>query len=308
MGAAPGAPDFPHRPGLDRGAGWGLVALATLLAITAAWWALALWPLPAEAPEWMARARAACFGKSAGGLPDGGGWALLIGQPLGMLMFLFAVWGGAVTRGLEALRQAWLGRVVLAVTALLLLAGSAAAAVRVASGRGGGLDAAGGDNAGGPLVEMNEKAPALNLVDQAGQAIGVEQFEGEAVLVSFVFAHCATVCPLLVKDLLTARSRVDGPPPPVVLVTLDPWRDTPSRLPSIAQAWQLPDGVHLLSGDVEAVEGVLNRWKIPRVRNQANGEVIHPSVVYVVAPNGRLAYMSDGAIEGVVQAVDRVRR
>lgn len=308
MGAMAGTSHPAPGRGLDRGAGWGLAALAGLLAITAAWWALALWPLPAEAPEWMARARAACFGKSAGGLPDGGGWALLIGQPLGMLVFLFAVWGGAVTRGLEALRQAWLGRVVLAMTALMLLAGSAAAAVRVAAGRNAGFDAAGGRDPSGPLVEMNEKAPALNLVDQAGRTIGIEQLQGQTVLVSFVFAHCATVCPRLVKDLLTARSRVTGPPPPVILVTLDPWRDTPARLPAIAQAWLLPEGVHVVSGEVAAVEEVLNRWKIPRVRNQANGEVIHPSVVYVVAPNGRLAYMSDGAIDRVVQAVDRVRR
>ena len=34
-----------------------LVALAAILVITLLWWGLALWPLPADAPPWIARAR-----------------------------------------------------------------------------------------------------------------------------------------------------------------------------------------------------------------------------------------------------------
>jgi len=296
----------PAHPLPLRGTGWALGALAAILAVTAGWWALALWPLPAEAPEWLARARAACFGSTDSGLPDAGGWALLVGQPLGMLVFLFAAWGGAVTRGLEGLRHRRAGRVALAATGLLLLAGSAAAASRVASARGSGFDPAGGG--AGPLVELDEAAPALGLVDQHGATITVEQFRGRPLLVTFAFAHCETVCPLLVRDALAARAQAGDDPPALVVVTLDPWRDTPARLPAIAEAWQLPEGVHLLSGEVEQVEQVLNRWKIPRVRNQVNGDVIHPSVVYAVAPNGRLAYLADGTLERTVDAVRRLQR
>lgn len=291
-----------------RGSGWAIAALLGVVGVTAAWWALALWPLPAEAPEWMARARAACFGSTVSGLPNGGGWALLIGQPLGMLIFLFAVWGGAVTHSLEALRRGWAGRMALATVALLLLVGSAAAATRVASAKGTIFDPNAGTAAPGPLVEMSEDAPALNLVNQAGAQLTIEQFRGEVLLVTFAFAHCETVCPLLVHDVLAARAQMAAPLPPLVIVTLDPWRDTPNRLPAIAEAWQLPEGVHVVSGEVEAVEQVLNRWKIPRVRSTTNGDVIHPSVAYVVTPNGRIAYMTDGTTERVVQGVAAVRR
>ena len=44
------------RPGL------ALLTLVAIIAITAAWWALALWPVGASAPEWLARTRSACFG------------------------------------------------------------------------------------------------------------------------------------------------------------------------------------------------------------------------------------------------------
>ncbi len=272
--------------------------------ITAGWWALALWPLPTETPEWVLRARSACFGSTVSGLPDAGGWALLLGQPAGMLIFLFAVWGGAVTRGLEALRHRWAGRLVLAGVALVLLTGTVAAAPRVASAQGASFDPQGGDRAG-PLLELKGDAPELGLVNQQGERVTIGQFRGAPLLVSFAFAHCTTACPLLVKDMLAARRELGGAVPAVV-VTLDPWRDTPSRLPSIAAAWQLPEGVHLLSGTVEEVEFVLDRWKIPRIRNQSTGEVIHPSVTYIVAPNGRLAYLADGSVERVVQALERV--
>lgn len=300
------ARERPPPGGLDGGTGWALAALAGILAITVAWWALALWPLPDETPEWVVRARAACFGDTVSGLPHAGGWALLIGQPAGMLIFLFAAWGGAVTRGLEALRHRWVGRLALAAVTVVLLSGTLAAATRVASARGATFDPRASADRPGPLVEVQGEAAEFGLVNQHGERVSIEQFHGQVLLVTFAFAHCATVCPLLVKDLLVARDQLGGDLPAVV-VTLDPWRDTPSRLPAIAAAWQLPDGVHVLSGTVAEVEFALDRWKIPRVRNGSTGEVIHPSVTYIVAPNGRLAYMADGSVERVVQAVGRVR-
>lgn len=295
----------PPAGGPDRGAALAVAALGGILVITAAWWALALWPLPAETPEWVLRARAACFGSTASGLPNAGGWALLVGQPLGMLVFLFAVWGESVIRGLEAVRRGWMGRLALGAAAVALLVGTLAAATRVAGAGGEAFDPRGGG--GAPLMEVKGEAPGLDLVDQHGTRITTDRFVGRPVLVTFAFAHCETVCPLLVKDLLQARTALGGEVAAVV-VTLDPWRDTPSRLPAIATAWALPDDVHLLSGTVPEVEFVLDRWKIPRIRNQSDGEVIHPAVTYVVAPNGQLAYLTDGSVERVVEAAERVMR
>ena len=43
--------------GIDRRGAAGLVALAVLVIVSAAWWALALWPTANETPEWLVRAR-----------------------------------------------------------------------------------------------------------------------------------------------------------------------------------------------------------------------------------------------------------
>src|SRR3990172_6306176 len=50
-----------------------LGALGFILAVTAAWWALALWPLPDAAPAWLVRTRAVCFGALRDTLPSAAG-------------------------------------------------------------------------------------------------------------------------------------------------------------------------------------------------------------------------------------------
>ena len=153
------------------------------------------------------------------------------------------------------------------------------------------------------LTRVNDAAPALSLVDQSGREMTLESFRGRPVLVTFAFAHCETVCPLIVADVLAARRGIDGVPPAVLIVTLDPWRDTPSRLPSIAEAWGLPGDAHVLSGPPDDVERTLNAWRVPRTRNQKTGDIVHPSIVYVIAADGRIAYVVNGGADTISAAV-----
>ena len=120
------------------------------------------------------------------------------------------------------------------------------------------------------------------------------------MLVTFAYAHCETVCPVLVNEVLGARDKLE-PKPVVLIVTLDPWRDTPSRLTTIATQWGATGDVHVLSGETEQVERVLNAWRVPRARNERTGDVSHPSVVYVIGADGRIAYVVSGS-EPVIRA------
>jgi len=276
-----------------------LLALYILLGTTAAWWALALWPMPG-APAWVARTRALCFGTTPDGLPSAGGWILLIGQPLGMFGVLLTVWGADVREALTRLRRHPAGRALLAATVVLLLAGGALALGRVRTAGGEPFDPTAG---GAPLVRFDDPAPALSLLDQHGDTVTLASFHDRPVLVTFAYAHCETVCPLVVHEVLEAQRAAAGPRPAVVVVTLDPWRDTPARLPAIAAAWELGEGARVLSGDVRDVEQVLSAWRIPRVRNEVTGDLSHPAVVYVVSPSGRLVYALSGGVAAITEAL-----
>jgi protein SCO1/2 len=280
-----------------------LSALAVIIAITASWWALALWPA-ADAPAWLVLTRETCFGTAATGLPDAGGWMALTGQPLGMLLVLFAGWGQDVKSGLRAAMRRVSGQLAVGAAAALLIAGVLGVVVRVRVADARPFATSSTEAVAGQLNRLNDAPKPLSLVDQSGRTVTLEQFRGRPVLVTFAYAHCETVCPVLVNEVLSARDALTSPKPVVLIVTLDPWRDTPSRLGAMAERWGASGDVHVLSGAPDSVERVLNAWRVPRARNERTGDVSHPSVVYVIGADGKIAYVLSGSRPVIRAAVE----
>jgi protein SCO1/2 len=278
-----------RRVGAAGSGGAALAALAVILLVTAAWWALALWPAEASARSaWLERARAVCFGVGRDGLPDAGGWALLVGEPLGMIAVLVAVWGDRLRLGLRSLAASAAGRGVLTAVALSVMLGIAAVVGRVRAS----APAASAETSA--LRRIDRPAPQLRLVDQHGDSVGLAEFRGRPVMVGFAYGHCETVCPTVVRNMLDARARARAAAPAILLVTLDPWRDTPRRLASLAAAWRLSDDARVLSGEVESVNRAIDAWGVMRSRDARTGELVHAPDVFLVDREGRLAYRVSG--------------
>lgn len=258
-------------------------AVLLILVITAAWWALALWPLPAEAPAWIEQARLMCFGASRDTLPSAAGWLLLAGEPLAMLSLLAIVWPTA-------------RRPALAAGAVAVMAGSAAVALRVTAAQGLPFD----PNAAAPALRLEHHAAPFALVDQRGDTVTLEQFRGRPLIVAFAYAHCATVCPVIVAEAKAAHQALPGST--LVIITLDPWRDTPSRLPAIAASWQLGEHQHVLSGPAGVVEAVIRAWRYPVARDTTTGEVTHATYAHVVAGDGGL-WQVTGRADAIIALV-----
>ncbi len=289
----------------DAGGRVAVAALGAILAVTAAWFALALWPTSGATPDWVARTREVCFRPGDNGLPDAGGWLTLTGPPISLLLVLGFGWGGALRSGLGALAGRTAGRAGLAAVVVLSLVGLGAVGIRVAGATSGTLVAselAEPAQRSAPPVPLDRPAPALELVDQRGELRSLASLEGKTVLVTFAFGHCQSICPAVVREVLAARRRIaeTGSPAAALIVTLDPWRDTPSRLPYLAKSWGLDDDSWVLGGEVESVERTLDAWGVARSRDLSNGDLIHPWLVYVVDPAGRLVYASSGTADELV--------
>lgn len=269
--------------------GVSLAAFGAIAAISAAWWALALWPAGANAPEWLARTRAACFGAARGGLPDAGGWILLVGEPAGMAAMLWLMYGRALRDDVRWVRARPVARAVtgLFVAAMLLIVGLTGERVVRAWARFGPPPAA---TQG--AVRLALSAPNVPLVDQYGRLVSIADLS-KTVIVTFAYGHCTTVCPLTVAALREARNarRMQMP---LVVVTVDPWRDTPDRLPTIARSWSLSADDLVLSGSVADVTRVLDAFGIGRRRDDVNGEVEHAASALLVRPGGRVTWRIDG--------------
>jgi protein SCO1/2 len=276
--------------------GAAAAALGVIILVTVAWWALALWPA-AAAPQWLSRTRLACFGAEPGGLPDAGGWVLLVGEPLGMLGVLVAVWGGALRRDLRALSASVGGKAIFGITLAGLAWGALAAAMAVKRVRAASSVFAVNDTGVSSPVPVD--VPPLVLIDQHGQRFDLATLKGKPVLVTFAFAHCETMCPTLVRAVQRVRRDAGRNDVPIVIVTVDPWRDVPSRLANIAAAWELRPGDRVLSGLVGEVNAALDAWGVARNRNAGTGDVVHTMVVVLVDEAGRRGLRVDGGPDGL---------
>ena len=281
-----------------------IAALTFVLLVSAAWWAMALWPMPGGAPAWLETARAVCFGAAHDGLPSGGGWILLIGEPLGMLGAVWLLWRHSLASAFRRMARSSGGRATFAAAVLLLLAGVAAAGIRVqaavAATSGMHLPSPGE----GEIARLDRPAPPLRLIDQHGATLSLDRFRGRPILVTFAFGHCETVCPLLVTDALAAQRARPGDPPGVVVVSMDPWRDSPARLPSIAAAWGLGEDAFVVSGGVEAVGEVLEDWEVAWSRDPRTGDIAHAPLTYVLDRTGRVAYVTSGQAAHLVSLLE----
>ncbi|HEX9565136.1 MAG TPA: SCO family protein [Gemmatimonadaceae bacterium] len=143
------------------------------------------------------------------------------------------------------------------------------------------------------------------LTDQHGRLTTFADFRGRAVLLTFAFGHCSTVCPVVANALRIARDEAKRSDVPIVVITLDPWRDTPDRLRTIAEGWGFGAADRVLSGDVTDVARVLDALGIGRQRDARTGDVTHGQTVLGVNAQGRITWRADGGWSGVEQFLRR---
>lgn len=282
-----------------------VASLGVILLVSAAWWTLALWPTTAATPDWILRTREVCFGSTASGLPHAGGWLLLIGEPIGLLAILMIVWGTELRTGLRRLHATFSGKLVSASVVMGLVVGLVAAGQRVAEARSGAPQpfAVNGDLP----ARRADGAPALRLVDQTGAVTDLSAYRGQWVLLTFAFGHCDDICPVIVQRTLESRRKAGATTVPLLVVTLDPWRDTPERLPTIATSWGIGGNDRVLSGVVDDVNVTLDAWNIARQRDSTTGDIAHGSVVVVLDPDGAIAWRLDGLNNRLFEALQLVQ-
>ena len=145
--------------------------------------------------------------------------------------------------------------------------------------------------------------PDATLVDQDGQPFALGDLRGSPAVVGAVYSRCSTACPMALAELtailgaLTPEERLELH---VVMITLDPWNDTPARLHEMAAGHGLSaPSARFLTGDVQQVEGVLDSLGFERRRDPATGLIEHEAVFVLVGADGRVAgrYASGGASE-----------
>lgn len=141
--------------------------------------------------------------------------------------------------------------------------------------------------------------PEFSLLDQDGNAIDRSVFAGQWDLVFFGFTHCPDICPATLQILATAKSELAGerdlPSPRIVLVSVDPERDTPA---AIGQYVDYFGNNNLgITGALEEIETLTTALGIYFRKQPAEGDnyvVDHSAAVLVIDPDGRFSALFGG--------------
>lgn len=128
------------------------------------------------------------------------------------------------------------------------------------------------------------------LVDQHGALTALDVHRGHPVILSMFYASCPTACPMLIEDvraLERSLSEAEREDLRVVLVSLDPERDTPEMLAEVVVRHGVDDARWtLVRPGVEDVRAIAAALGI-RYRATSNGEMNHTSLLTLLDVNGR---------------------
>lgn len=152
-----------------------------------------------------------------------------------------------------------------------------------------------GDAAGpirATILPAGNELPEFALLDDHGAAVDRSVFAGQWDLVFFGFTHCPDICPTTLQTLARARhqlaERDQDPMPRIVLVSVDPERDTPEIMNRYVSSFG--DDVLGITGSLDEIRKLTEALGIYFAKTPAengNYSVDHSTVVMVINPDGR---------------------
>ena len=129
------------------------------------------------------------------------------------------------------------------------------------------------------------------LTNQDGRAHGLDVHRGHPVLITMFYASCQATCPLIV-DTLRATERAMAPAQRadlrVLLISIDPQRDTPAALAALARTRRIDTSrwtlAHADAATVRKVAALLG----VQYRQTPGGEFNHATVITLLSPRGEV--------------------
>ena len=187
-------------------------------------------------------------------------------------------------------RPAWQVGVLVIVAVGGVLAGSLLGRQWLATGRVGAKPV----TRAAAVYDTPRPLPDFRLTDEAGHEATAQSLHGRWTFLFFGYTHCPDVCPATLAQLgQVSRALADLPAaqqPAVYLVSVDPARDTASRLAEYVHYFN--PVFHALAGESEAVGAFTRALGIAVIVRQdgaADYTVDHTAAILLVDPNGAVA-------------------
>jgi len=146
-------------------------------------------------------------------------------------------------------------------------------------------------DAGIILLPQSRSLPELSLTNQDGEAVAVDQLKDQWSLLFFGYTFCPDICPATLAQL----RQLQGQLPPetlaklrIVLVSVDPHRDTPEQLKKYLDYFDA--GFIGLTGEQATLQKLANAVSIPYIpadTSKENYTVDHSGNLVIIGPDGK---------------------
>jgi protein SCO1/2 len=144
------------------------------------------------------------------------------------------------------------------------------------------------------VIPLPNALPDFSLLDQSGDLVNADTFRGQWDLVFFGFTNCPDICPTTLQVLASAKQKLiengERTVPRIVLVSVDPERDTPELLGQYVDYFG--EGNLGVTGELEGVStltAALGIYFGKSPTEDGNYGVDHSAAVLVINPDGEFS-------------------
>ena len=121
----------------------------------------------------------------------------------------------------------------------------------------------------GTELASADPAPTFRLTDQFGAAVGLADFSGKPVVLTFLYTNCPDVCPNVTETLRRTHELLgsDADQVEFLAVTVDPQRDSVERAHQYSQEKDMQHRWRFLVGSEEQLEPIWSAYWLDPVRD-----------------------------------------
>jgi protein SCO1 len=140
------------------------------------------------------------------------------------------------------------------------------------------------------FYQLHEK-----LLNQDGKAIDLDVYRGKKVLVTLFYGSCPATCPLIIDTLRAVEKKVSEPQRQdlrVLLVSMDPERDTPAALRKLADTRRIDTTRWTLAhADAPAVRRIAAALSV-QYKKLPDGQFSHSTIISALDADGKILVQS----------------
>jgi protein SCO1 len=174
--------------------------------------------------------------------------------------------------------------------AVLLVASFAVAAAFFVTLAGGDDEPAADPRPQGAVRPPGIPPADFEMRDQDGRTATLREYRGQVVVVTFLYTTCEDTCPLTAQQIRGALDDL-GHDVPVLVVAVDPPRDTPARAKRFLAEQRVAGRMRWLLGPADELR---RQWRAYGIRRQT-GELEHSAHVVLLDRRGvqRIGFPAD---------------